>query len=335
MTKETEQNAIVLSSRVRLARNLSHLPFPNQMTAEQAEEVIRRAKDAAGSRLSCLPFNTLPDLEKQALVEEHLASPVLLQKKTPCALLLSDDRTVSVMVNEEDHFRIQSIVPGLDLQEAYRKADETDDLLESKLNFAFDEETGYLTACPTNVGTGMRASVMLHLPAMTANHQINGLIASVGKSGFAVRGMYGEGSQAEGDLYQISNQITLGITEQETLRQLQSVTEQIIERELELRRAMAEQNRSELCDMVWRAYGAVSYAQIMSTKEFMTLASRLRLGVSMGMLPQVTPELLNRLMTEVQPASLQKRCGKALSAAERDFERANLLRNTFQKGKGE
>lgn len=332
MSKKAEQD-VVLSSRVRLARNLSDFPFPNKMSDQQAGEIISRVRSAAGQDFTCLDLNGMTDLDKQALVEQHLISPALVQKKRHSAVLLSQDESVSIMINEEDHLRIQSIVPGLQLQEAYKRADQADDLLENTLSLAFDEETGYLTSCPTNAGTGMRASVMLHLPALTANHQINSLIASVGKLGFAVRGIYGEGSQAEGDLYQISNQITLGLSEQETLNHLQSITEQLIERELGLRQAMAERNRAEMCDLVWRAFGTVKYAQIMSAKEFMSLASQIRLGISMGMITHITPQHLNRMLIDVQPANLQKRCGKPLTPAERDFERAAYLRKELENRK--
>lgn len=334
MSSQMEQD-VVLSSRVRLARNLSEFPFPNKMTPAQANQVIQKAREAAGKEFTCLDLTAMTPLDQQALIEQHLISPALAQNNRHSALLLSKDQSVSIMINEEDHFRIQSIVPGFQLQQAYEKADQADDRLESALTFAFDEQTGYLTSCPTNAGTGMRASVMLHLPALTANHQINGLIASVGKMGFAVRGIYGEGSQAEGDLYQISNQITLGISEQETLNHLQSVTEQIVEREMELRRAMVERNRSEMCDLVWRAFGTVKYAQIMSAKEFMALASQIRLGISMGIITHITSRHLNQLMIEVQPANLQKHCGRELTPAERDFERAGYLRKEIENGKDE
>ena len=334
MNKRTEQD-VVISSRVRLARNLSEFPFPNKMTESQADQIIGKVRNAVGADVTYLDLKNMTNLDKQALVEQHLMSPVLVQKKQHSALFLSKDQSVSIMVNEEDHLRIQSIVPGLQLQEAYQKADQADDQLENALSFSFEEQTGYLTACPTNAGTGMRASVMLHLPALTANQQINGLIASVGKMGFAVRGLYGEGSQADGDLYQISNQITLGLSEQDTLNQLQSVTEQIIEREVELRRAMVERNRAEMCDLVWRAFGTVKYAQIMTAKEFMALASQIRLGISMGIITHISSQHLNRLMIAVQPANLQKHCGRELTPAERDFERASYLRKEIENGKDE
>ncbi|MBE7043610.1 MAG: protein arginine kinase, partial [Ruminococcaceae bacterium] len=312
-------NHIVISSRVRLARNLKEFPFPSESTP--SEKVIHAVKKAAGSEFTCLECNSMPPLDKQAMVEQHLISPALANRKNG-AVLLNRDQSISIMVNEEDHLRIQCMMPGFQLKEAYERANKTDDRLEEHLTYAFDSEIGYLTSCPTNAGTGLRASVMLHLPALTANHQMNSLIASVGKMGFAVRGMYGEGSQAEGDCYQISNQITLGLSEEETLQRLQSVTEQLIEREQQLRQAMLERNRAKMCDMIWRAFGTVKYAQIMTSREFMTLASQIRLGISLGIITHIKSETLNRLMTQIQPAHLQQHFGKELSPEERDMMRA-------------
>ncbi len=321
-------NNIVISSRVRLARNVKEFPFPPKLKHPQA--VIQAVRQAAGADFTCLTCNSMTPLDKQSLVEEHFISPALAKNESG-AVLLSKDQSVSIMVNEEDHLRIQCILPGLQLKEAYRLADQTDDLLEESLNFAFDETVGYLTSCPTNAGTGMRASVMLHLPALTANHQMNSLIATAGKMGFAVRGIYGEGSQAEGDFYQISNQITLGLSEEETLQRLQSVTEQMIEREMKLRQAMMERNRAQMCDVIWRAFGTVKYAQIMTAKEFMSLASQIRLGISMGVITHIKNETLNKLMTEIQPAHLQKHFGKTLSPSERDRMRAEYLRKEIER----
>lgn len=321
-------NHIVISSRVRLARNLSDTPFPGLSKDPQA--VINTIRKAAGNHFSYLDCDTMPLLEKQSLVEQHLISPALA-KSTHCGVLLNKEETVSIMVNEEDHLRIQAVLGGLQLKEAYELADRTDDLLEESLTYAFDEEIGYLTACPTNAGTGMRASVMLHLPALTAHHQMNALIASVGKLGFAVRGIYGEGSQAEGDLYQISNQVTLGLSEQETLQQLQSVTEQLMEREMQLRQAMTERDRAGMCDMVWRAFGTIKYAQLMTAKEFMTLASQIRLGISMGVITHISQERMNDLTVQIQPAHLQKYAQKTLSPSERDVLRATYLRNEIER----
>lgn len=322
-------NQIVISSRIRLARNLADIPFPGVSKNPQAviQAIRQAAEKGAFSYLDC---DGMTALDKQLLVEQHLISPVLA-KSDHCGVLLNQEETVSIMVNEEDHLRIQAVLPGLQLKEAYDLADRTDDLLEETLEYAFDEEIGYLTACPTNAGTGMRASVMLHLPALTAHHQINALIASVGKLGFAVRGIYGEGSQAEGDLYQISNQVTLGLSEQETLQQLQSVTEQLIEREMQLRQAMTERDRAGMCDMVWRAFGTVKYAQLMTAKEFMALASQIRLGISMGVITHISQEHLNALTVEIQPAHLQKHYQKPLSPSERDLLRATYLRNEIER----
>ncbi len=321
-------NNIVISSRVRLARNVNDFPFPAK--SDHPEKVIEAVKGAAESDFTCLTCNGMTPLDKQALVEKHLISPALAKQRDG-AVLINKDQSISIMVNEEDHLRIQCIMPGLQLKEAYELADKTDDLLEESLSFAFDETIGYLTSCPTNAGTGMRASVMLHLPALTANHQMNSLIATAGKMGFAVRGIYGEGSQAEGDFYQISNQITLGLSESETLQRLQSVTEQLIEQELQLRQAMMERNRAQMCDIIWRAFGTVKYAQIMTAKEFMSLASQIRLGISMGVITHIKNETLNRLITEIQPAHLQKHCGRPLSPSERDMMRADYLRKEIER----
>lgn len=242
--KKGEQSDVVVSTRVRLARNLSDTPFPANWNDETAKAVIEKIKAAAADTPHSFEFLNLdnaPDLNKQALVEEHVMSREMLSGKNK-ALLLSGDGCVSVMIGEEDDIRLQVIAPGLDLDGVYKTADALDDMLGETLDYAFDEQFGFLTRCPTNVGTGMRASVMLHLPALELAGRMNQLAGEVGKLGLTIRGLYGEGSDSKGSLYQLSNQITLGISEAQTLEKLKNITMQIIETERGMRKRLYERN---------------------------------------------------------------------------------------------
>ncbi len=324
---------VVLSSRVRLARNLTKYPFPGRMDQKQKEELVANVREAvtvSSDPIDCIELEKLSSVEKQVLVEKHLISPEQASKGTGAAVMLSRDESVSIMVNEEDHLRIQCMMPGLQLEEAYKTADRIDDLLEERLDYAFDERLGYLTSCPTNVGTGMRASVMLHLPALCITGAIHDTINAVSKMGIAVRGIYGEGSEALGNIFQVSNQITLGLSELDTLHNLQSITEGLIERELDLRKRLADENIMQLGDRVWRSYGLLQNAQLISTEELMKLISDVRLGVNMGIIGNVSVEKLNQLSVEAQPGGITKRCGQDLTPQQRDFERAKYIREQLR-----
>lgn len=320
---------IVISSRVRLARNIRKLPFPPLASDEQrekvfqlAETVLQNQEEEQKHELRMLSMSSLSAISRQVLVEKHLISPLLARESRFSALILRDDEVISIMVNEEDHFRIQCLFPGLQLEKAWQEASRYDDFLESKVEYAFHEEKGYLTACPTNVGTGLRASVMLHLPALVITQQINRILAAVNQVGLAVRGLYGEGTEIIGNLLQISNQITLGQSEEEIWHNLYGVTKQLINQEKNAREHLLNEGREKLADRAGRAFGILKYARMIDSNEAMQLISDVRLGVDLGLIKNVPVKALNELLVLTRPGCLQYLKGRALSAYERDLERA-------------
>ncbi len=325
---------IVLSSRVRLARNLGTLPLPHLAGEEPAEKVldlVRAAVEKLNGQAVTEPLHfvllrDLSALERQVLVEKHLISPALAMEKKPSAVALSTDGAVSIMVNEEDHLRIQCLQSGLQPEEAWRVASRIDDGLETEIDFAFDPEFGYLTACPTNVGTGLRASVMLHLPALVMLGQAGRIFATIGQLGLAVRGLYGEGTEATGNIFQVSNQITLGHTEDEIIKKLIAVTRQIVEQEYAARSALFQDSRQKLEDRIFRSYGILTNARLLPPEEAMQLLSDVRLGVDLNLIPGAGVQSLNELLVLTRPAYLQVSTGTNLSASERDSKRAQLVR---------
>ena len=329
----------VISSRVRIARNIRGLPFPYLASDAQTRQVQEIVAKAAASQkeafrdFTFIPMEGLDSLEKELLVEKHLISPYLARESQHGALLLRRDEAVSIMINEEDHLRIQVILPGLQLEEALQEAERYDDFLEAEIDYAFDENYGYLTCCPTNVGTGLRAAVMLHLPALIMTGQANRLFGALSQVGLAVRGLYGEGTDIIGNLVQISNQITLGQTEEEIIRNLLGVTRQVIEQEQAARQAMLNENRAQVADRAWRALGLLKYAQLMSSQEAMQLLSDVRLGYDLGLLKGVDRKLLNKMLVVISPACLQILAGKELGPAERDLERPERLKKLMSQHK--
>lgn len=319
---------IVISSRVRLARNIRKTPFPPLASDEQREKVLQAAKDVIrNSRLEesgfgIMEISALSPVFRQVLVEKHLISPLLSRENRFSALMLRKDEIVGIMINEEDHFRIQCLLPGLQLEKAWQETSSYDDILESHLDYAFDEEKGYLTACPTNVGTGLRASVMLHLPALVITQQINRILSAVSQVGLAVRGLYGEGTEMTGNLLQISNQITLGQSEEEILQNLYSVTSQLINQEKSAREHLLNEGREKLGDRAGRAYGILKNAWMIDSGEAMQLLSDVRLGVDLGLLKGISLKILNELLVLTRPGCLQYLKDKNLNPYERDLERA-------------
>lgn len=319
----------VVSTRIRLARNIAGIPFPSRMSAEQLKSVNESVRDALFSDAKCreqfkyIEMDTLPDITAMSLAERHLISPEFAQNRNGKALLLSDDESVSIMLCEEDHIRIQVMRAGLALDEAYAEADRIDDILSSKLTFAFNERLGYLTECPTNLGTGLRASLMLHLPALEANGAINRLAASVSKIGLTIRGTYGEGSRAEAAMYQLSNQVTLGISEKAAIDNLKSIAAQTISQERNVRRSL---DPDMIEDAAFRALGELKYARMLSSEEFMELISKVRLGISMGIIKDVGLTQIGEIINMAGPAGIQAAAGKPLEPAERDKLRAKTVR---------
>ncbi|SNX54335.1 protein arginine kinase [Thermoanaerobacterium sp. RBIITD] len=324
-------NDVVLSSRIRLARNLKDIPFPSVMSDKDAlkvKEDIKKAifdsKTILSTQFAEYDMNKISPLERQSLVERHLISPDLAQNtKNGCALI-KNDSSVSIMINEEDHLRIQTLFSGLNLLDAWDLADKIDDLIEENVNYAFNEKLGYLTSCPTNVGTGIRASVMVHLPALSITGQIGNILNSVSKIGITVRGMYGEGTQSLGDIYQLSNQVTLGQNEREIIENQEGIVKQIITNERQAREDLYKKRRIQIEDRVGRAYGLITNARVMSTQEFMRLISDVRLGAVLNII-NIDLKKIDELTTHIQPGNLQRIIGKQLEPYDRDVKRAEYV----------
>ncbi len=329
------RSEIVISSRVRLARNLAGFPFLTKATEDQKRDIMERTRvPLSGLDLRSKPFfvdmDDADDMLGGFLVERHLISRELQHGRGPRGVAFGSDEVVSVMVNEEDHIRIQAIRSSLCLEETFRVAMAVDKLLEPQLEFAASRRYGYLTACPTNVGTGMRASVMLHLPAMVRMKQIEKLFNAARRTDLTVRGFYGEGTMASGDLYQISNQVTLGVTEDEILAALERILPKILDYERRCREELvSERRRLRLEDACHRALAALRSARILSTEEAMQNLSTARLGIVTGLLAELPLDQINELFVLTQPAHIQKMRGHVMDATERDALRAEFIRDSL------
>lgn len=337
MSGEGPDGDIVLSSRIRLARNLKDIVFPTLASGEDLEKVIQLLQNAIGNRsfasignFELIRMNELEFIEKRVLVEKHLISPHLAEVSENGAVILSENEEVSIMVNEEDHVRIQCLFPGLQLSQALQAANAIDDWIEESIDFAFDEKRGYLTSCPTNVGTGLRASVMMHLPALILTNQMNKIIPAINQLGLVVRGIYGEGSQAQGNIFQISNQITLGMSEQDIVKDLASVVAQVIAQERSAREMLIKSSPIQLEDKVWRSYGILAHSRIIPSSEASQCISDVRLGIDLGYIQNVSRSILSELMILTQPGFLQRFAGKKLTPEERDVRRATLIRDRLK-----
>ncbi len=324
-------NEVVISTRIRLARNLKDFPFPCKLSAQGREKVIEKVRDAVknsnssvASDFSFIKLSELSSTQSVSLVEKRLVSPEFISDSDGRALLLSKDESFSIMINEEDHIRLQVITKGLSLEQAYDTADKLDTLLDENLDFAFDEKLGYLTQCPTNLGTGMRASVMLHLPALEKSRAISRIAGNLSKLGLTIRGAHGEGTEPKGALYQLSNQVTLGISEKAAIENLKSITEQLVAQEKQARERLC--SSIDIQDTISRSLGILRSALVISHDEALKLLSNVRLGIVSKQIKSVKTETIDRLMTAVEPATLSVNIKKNLSAHERDIERARLLR---------
>lgn len=329
---EGPHGKIVVSSRIRFARNLRERPFPGWAKKVERLQILGEIQD----QVAAIPamqegyqtaMQDLSTLQKQIFVELHLISREHASKSAGSAVAISHDRLLSIMINEEDHLRMQSLLPGLQLREAYKINNEADLFLEDRLPYAFHPELGYLTACPTNVGTGLRASAMVHLPGLVLSEQVNQIVNSVGKIGLAVRGLYGEGTEALGNLFQVSNQTTLGETEEEIIERLVKVIEQVIEHEQNARHMLLERRANMLLDQIGRAYGILGHARSIASKEGLNLLSVLKLGADLGIFPESARLAVDELFMTTQPAHLQLGVKQEkLSPEERDTLRADLVR---------
>ena len=322
-----EQSDIVVSTRIRLARNIADYPFPNKLNTQSKTElnelIWKNIKESNEYNLDFVEMKTLARFEAASMAERHIISPEFASDADGRAMLISPDEDISIMLNEEDHIRVQVMKSGFALEEAYEIADKIDDKIGEKFEYAFDSRIGYLTQCPTNLGTGMRASVMLHLPALTRNGQINRLINTVSKLGLTFRGAFGEGNNAVGDMYQLSNQITLGISEKSAIQNLKAITLQLCAQERTAREEM--EKLVETDDAIYRAYGLLKWARLLNTRELMDNLSLVRLGSVTNKI-NVPIETINELMISMQPATINVMAGKRLQKQERDFVRAKAVR---------
>ncbi len=334
-TKRPESD-IVISSRVRMARNIESKLFPHYLNKEKAEDIIDKVYNTVISanlslkdQFKLIKIGDIDPIERINYIEKHLISPALARNISGGAVLINNEETISIMINEEDHIRIQCLYPGLQLEKCFHMANKIDDLLEENIKYAFDEKLGYLTSCPTNVGTGIRTSVMLHLPALSLTGYINGIIHMASKIGLAIRGIYGEGTQYLGDIYQVSNQVTLGMSEEEILANLENVTLKIIQNERIARKKLLESKSIQLEDKVFRSYGTLKNARLLSSQEAMQLISDVKLGVNLQLIDEVSIEQLNELISKIQPGYLQKYFQSQLTDTERDIKRAELTRKNI------
>ena len=335
MTGKGEDNSVVITSRIRLARNLNELPYPGWAKKEERKDILANVFPVVRdlpemNKGFAQELSKLDSLEKQVLVERHLISREQAARGEGCAAVVNRKQSLSLMLNEEDHLRMQSICSGLHLQDAYELLDQVDQKLETKLNYAYDSKLGYLTACPTNLGTGMRASAMLHLPALVLSDQITQVLQAIGKIGLAVRGLFGEGTESLGDLFQISNQSTLGESEEYIINRLERVIKQVASHEKNARLKMMQEESDVLTNKIGRAYGLLKYAHMFDSKEAFTHISILRLGADLEYFPEGTMQMCDALMMEIQPAHLQLYAGKELEPEKRDIIRAEIIRDRLQ-----
>ena len=326
---------VVISTRIRLARNLEEYPFPIRCNDKIRHEIVEKVKDAVlnnnsviATRFSCIEVDNIDGSEKVSLVERHLVSPEFISEKAERALLLLDDESVSIMINEEDHIRLQVMSEGFELDKTYEQASRIDTLLDERLKFAFSDNLGYLTQCPTNLGTGMRASVMLHLPALQYTKAMRKISENLAKLGLTIRGTYGEGSEPVAAMYQLSNQISLGISEKTAIENLKNITKQLITQELKTREDLSKQLGVQ--DSVYRSEGILKSARLITCDEALKHLSNIRMGITTGLIENVPLDTVNRLIVEIQPATLIHYTGKKLNPQERDAVRATLLRNNLK-----
>ncbi|WAA08812.1 protein arginine kinase [Fervidibacillus albus] len=336
MKGEGPNSDIVISSRIRIARNLHEYVFPIRATHEKSNMVLRELLQAAREldthdfgNFEWFTMRELNELEKQLLVEKHLISQQLANHSRNGGVVLSDNESISIMINEEDHLRIQCMLPGLQLLEAWDLAGQIDDVFESQLDYAYDEKIGYLTSCTTNVGTGIRASVMLHLPALVITEQLNPIFFAINQIGLAVRGMYGEGSEPFGNIFQISNQITLGKSEEEIIHTLNGVVNEIVEQERMARKRLLAESGIRMINHISRSFGILSFATMIDSKEAAQRISDVRLGVDLDIIRGVSTSTLNELMVMTQPAFIQQFAGKEMNTEDRDVYRAKIIRESL------
>lgn len=337
MTKWLETTGVdedvVVSTRIRIARNIKEYKFPNLIGNEDSDaltEDIKQALKIVGEDYQFYSNRSLNEVERNVFVEKHLISPNLSRKVDKGSFFVRKDERTTIMINEEDHIRIQVLFPGLNLEEGWQICTDIDDELERNINYAFHEKFGYLTACPTNTGTGLRASVMLHLPALSMIGQINNVMESLRKMGLTVRGLYGEGSKALGNLYQISNQTTIGEKEEDTIKKINKIVYQIIARERNSRKYLLDKDGVELEDKIFRSLGILNYSRVISTLEAMNHLSNVKLGTDMGIIKHIKSKQIINLMLDIQPASIQNIQNENIEDKQVDILRGETLRKKLK-----
>ena len=331
LTGDGPQSEIVLSSRIRFARNISDFEFPpsaDSDTRDKIIEYVQRAFDASGLTPSGHFYlaSDIDTLDRSFLVERHLISPEFMKDGVGRGLFIDNSEKLTIMINEEDHIRLQVISPGLSMNECWESAYEVDKKIGQKMEYAYDDQFGHLTSCPTNVGTGLRASILIHLPGLVLTGDIEAVIKKISKIGLVVRGFYGEGTDVLGNLFQVSNQTTLGRSEEEIIDMLATATKQIIEYEQNAQEKVVRDASDQMEDKVWRSYGILQNARVLGSGEVMNLLSAMRLGVSLKMIDKVSIKMINELLIITQPAHIQKFHGREMDANERDLVRAEMVR---------
>ena len=328
-----KESDVVLSTRIRLARNITEIPFINKITKEQAEEVnsiMKQAIEKVGYGLKFIRLKDVDDITKLSLVEKHILSPEFaLNDNETKSIAINDEENICIMINEEDHLRIQVLSSGLNLKDSLNLAIELDKKLEQNVNYAYSDKYGFMTSCPTNVGTGLRASVMVHLPALTRTGNINKVLNVVNGFDMNIRGIYGEGTNSKGNIYQISNKQSLGISEEEIIKNIQIITDRIIEQE-RLARKILTKDSLNLEDTLYRTYGVLTNCRKISSEECNKILSEIRLGVDLGIIRELNDLQVNKLEIYTKPANLQKFVGETLNAYERDIKRAEVIKKIIE-----
>ncbi|MGI6123840.1 MAG: protein arginine kinase [Acetivibrionales bacterium] len=329
---------IVMSSRVRLARNFEAYPFPQRSSIEVQKSIINETCNALfkgrpefRDSLFLFRFKDLQPIQRQILVEKHLVSKELAESSLETGAIISEDEQISIMINEEDHLRIQCLAAGMQLDKAFELCNSIDDTISEKIDYAFNDKIGYLTSCPTNVGTAIRVSIMLHLPALTMTGYIRAFLESCGKLGLAVRGLYGENTEAHGSMYQLSNQITLGKSEKDIVESIKSIGYQIIEQERLLRQELLKKNKKKFEDRIMRSYGILKFSRILTSEEALKRLSDIRLGINLGIIKDLSEMDVNEMILKIQPGSLQEYAGRLLKSDDRDSIRADYVRNKMNR----
>ena len=329
-----EHSDVVLSSRIRLARNLKGYPFSSKIRREEEqqirEEVLKVLKrEKVFPSIAQIDLGRLTVYECNYLLEEHLISKDLLSRRKAAAVVVDQSGRISMMINEEDHLRIQSIFSGYNLENCWKEAEKLESVIGRNLEYEFHPKFGYLTACPTNTGTGLRASVLIHLPGLVLTKEIQKVLRGISQIGLTFRGLYGEGSEVLGNFFQISNQVTIGKSENELIEHLVRITEQLIEHEKNARAILFKDAGHYIQDKVWRAYGILQHARTITSEEVMNLLSAVRLGVSMKLIKKLSVSTINRMLIYSQNAHLDVAAGKNLNSTERDINRATIIRSFF------